>query len=182
VEPLTLAVRVVTTGSVNIEELAAIAARTFPLACPPSTAPENIASFIDTNLSAARFAEYLADPQRAIVTARQDGRIIGYAMLIRGVSDDTDVQRAVEIHPAAELSKMYLLPDYHGSGVSIALMELALATAEKWGVRCVWLGVNQGNQRAQRFYSKNGFTINGTRTFQVGARRENDYVMVRELH
>ena len=169
-EPLTLAVRVVTAGAVDTEELAAIAARTFPLACPPSTAPENIASFIDTNLSAERFAEYLADPRRAIVTATQDGRIIGYAMLIRGIADDT-----------AELSKLYVLPDYHGAGVSTALMERALATAAEWRMRSVWLGVNQGNQRAQRFYTKHGFMVNGTRTFQVGARRENDYVMVREL-
>jgi ribosomal protein S18 acetylase RimI-like enzyme len=176
-----LAVHLATTDSVDAHELAAIAARTFPLACPPSTALENIASFIDTNLSATRFAEYLTDPQRAILTAQQDGRIVGYAMLIRGVDDDTDVQRAVEIRPAAELSKMYLLPDYHGGGVSTALMELTLATAAEWGVRCVWLGVNQGNQRAQRFYTKSGFKINGTRTFQVGARRENDYVMVREI-
>ena len=176
-----LAVHLATTDSVDAHELAAIAARTFPLACPPSTALENIASFIDTNLSATRFAEYLTDPQRAVLTAQQDGRIVGYAMLIRGVDDDTDVQRAVEIRPAAELSKMYLLPDYHGGGVSTALMELTLATAAEWGVRCVWLGVNQGNRRAQRFYTKSGFKINGTRTFQVGARRENDYVMVREI-
>ena len=60
-------------------------------------------------------------------------------------------------------------------------MELTLATAAEWAVRCVWLGVNQANRRAQRFYLKSGFTINGTRTFQVGTRRENDYVMVREL-
>jgi ribosomal protein S18 acetylase RimI-like enzyme len=176
-----LAVNLATTDSVDAHELAAVAARTFPLSCPPSTTLENIASFIDTNLSATRFAEYLTDPQRAVLAAQQDGRIVGYAMLIRGVDDDTDVQRAVEIRPAAELSKMYLLPDYHGTGVSTALMELTLATAAQWGVRCVWLGVNQGNQRAQRFYTKSGFKINGTRTFQVGARRENDYVMVREL-
>ena len=180
-EPLTLAVHVATTDSVDAEELATVAARTFPLACPPSTPPENIASFIDTNLSATRFAQYLADPQRAILTAQRDGRIVGYAMLIRGVDDDTDVQRAVEIRPAAELSKLYLLPDYHGAGVATALMERTLATAAEWGARCVWLGVNQENQRAQRFYIKSGFKINGTRTFQVGTRRENDYVMVREL-
>ena len=172
-EPLrtrSLAVRVVTTDSVDTAELADVAARTFPLACPPTTAPENIASFIDANLSAERFAEYLADPHRAILTAAQGGRIIGYAMLVRGVADDT-----------AELSKIYVLPDYHGAGVSTALMDLTLATAEEWGARRVWLGVNQGNQRAQRFYAKSGFKVNGTRTFQVGARRENDYVMVREL-
>ncbi|MGO9926301.1 MAG: N-acetyltransferase family protein [Mycobacterium sp.] len=183
-EPLrtqSLAVRVATTGSVDTEELAAIAARTFPLACPPSTAPENIASFIDTNLSAERFAQYLADPGRTIITAQQDGRIIGYAMLVRGVTEDSDVTRAVKSRPAAELSKMYLLPDYHGAGAATALMELTLATAEQWGVQCVWLGVNQANQRAQRFYAKSGFTVNGTRTFQVGARREDDFVMLREV-
>jgi ribosomal protein S18 acetylase RimI-like enzyme len=172
VEPLRTqspAVRVVTTGSVDADELAALAARTFPLACPPATAPEDIASFIDTNLSSERFAEYLADPQRAILTAVLDGRIIGYAMLIRGVADD------------AELSKIYVLPDYHGGGVSTALMDLALATAEEWGASRVWLGVNQANQRAQHFYAKSGFKINGTRTFQVGARIENDYLMVRGL-
>ena len=144
-------------------------------------APEDIASFIDTNLSAARFAEYLADPHRAILTAARNGRIIGYAMLVRGLGDDTEVQRAVRTRPAAELSKLYLLPDHHGAGVAAALMDLTLATAEQWGVRCVWLGVNQANQRAQRFYTKSGFTISGTRTFHVGARREDDFVMVREF-
>jgi ribosomal protein S18 acetylase RimI-like enzyme len=161
-------------------ELATVAAQTFPLACPPSTPAENIASFIEANLSAARFAEYLADPQRAVLTAIRNDRIVGYAMLIRGVDEDTDVRRAVELRPAAQLSKLYLLPDYHGSGVASELMDTTLATAADWGVRCVWLGVNQENQRAQRFYLKHGFKVNGTRTFHIGDRRENDYVMVRE--
>ena len=165
-EPLTLQVHLATTDSVDADELATIAARTFPMACPPSMASENIASFIDSNLSATRFAEYLTDPQRAVLTAQQDGRIVGYAMLIRGVDDDTDVQRAVELH---------------GTGASTALMQRTLAIAAEWGVRCVWLGVNQKNQRAQRFYTKSGFEINGTRTFQVGAGREDDFVMVREV-
>ena len=180
-EPLTPEVHLATADSVDADELAAVAACTFPLACPPSVALDSIASFIDSNLSATRFAEYLTDPQRAVLIAQQDGRIVGYAMLIRGVDNDTDVARAVELRPAAELSKMYLLPHFHGTGVSTALMELTLATAAEWGVRCVWLGVNQGNQRAQRFYTKSGFRISGTRTFQVGARREDDFVMVREV-
>ncbi|WP_424069332.1 GNAT family N-acetyltransferase [Mycobacterium sp.] len=172
-EPLTLAVGIATLDAVD--ELAAVAARTFPLACPPSTPADDIASFIDTNLTATRFAEYLADPRHAVLTARHDDRIVGYAMLIRGDPDDPDDP------DAAELSKLYLLPDYHGSGVATALMDTTLATAAEWGMRCVWLGVNQENQRAQRFYLKSGFKINGTRTFRVGARHENDYVMIREL-
>ena len=176
-----LAVRIARSDSADVAELAGVAARTFPLACPPSVPPENIASFIDANLSAARFAEYLTDPQRLILTASRDDRVVGYAMLVRGIGDDPQVARAVRVRPAVELSKMYVLPDQHGSGVSTALMDTALAAAAEWGAGCVWLGVNHENQRAQQFYKKSGFTVNGTRSFQLGGHTENDYVMVRQF-
>lgn len=140
------------------------------MACPDAMAPQNVAAFIEANLSADRFTEYLTDPRRAILTAAHGDRIIGYAMLIHDLADDT-----------AELSKIYVAPEYHGSGIAAALMKRALATADDWGVGRVWLGVNQANERAQRFYAKSGFTVSGTRTFQVGAGRENDFVMTRAL-
>jgi ribosomal protein S18 acetylase RimI-like enzyme len=168
VEPI---IRIAAADSVDIAELAAVAERTFPLACPPSVAPEDIAAFVEANLSELRFTEYLADPQRLILTAKQDDRIVGYAMLIRGGDGDDRV----------ELSKMYVLPAQHGSGVSTLLMDAALAAAADWGADCVWLGVNQNNQRAQRFYRKSGFTVNNTRTFHVGAGIEHDYVMARRV-
>jgi ribosomal protein S18 acetylase RimI-like enzyme len=165
----------------DLSELAEVAAVTFPLACPPAVTAENIAAFVDENLSEARFRNYLADPDRTVLAAREGDRIAGYVMLIRGVPDDDDVQQAVTLRPAVELSKMYVLPDSHGAGVSAALMTAALQHAAELDAKCVWLGVNQQNQRAQRFYAKHGFTINGTKTFRLGAGIENDYVMVRPL-
>lgn len=165
----------------DLAELADVAARTFPLACPPSATTENVAAFIAENLSAARFAGYLTDPDRAVLLARDGGRAVGYAMLIRGVPDDEDVQRAVTAHPAAELSKMYVLPDAHGAGASSALMTAALESARRSGAACVWLGVNQLNARAQRFYAKHGFAVTGTKMFRLGSAVEHDYVMVRPL-
>jgi ribosomal protein S18 acetylase RimI-like enzyme len=176
VEPVA---RIATADSVDAAELAAVAARTFPLACPASAALDDIASFIDANLSEAHFADYLADPQRLIITTSDAGRITGYAMLINGVSDDPDVQRAVHIRPAVELSKMYVLPAYHGSGVAATLMDAGLTAAAGWSAGCVWLGVNLKNQRAQQFYKKHGFTVSGNRSFQLGGHTESDYVMVR---
>src|SRR6185503_19329636 len=116
-----------------------------------------------------------------VLTARVSGRIVGYAMLIRGVPDDVDVERTVTLRPAVELSKMYVLPDAHGAGVSAALMSAAVDDARALGAACVWLGVNQENQRAQRFYAKHGFAVSGTKTFRLGGQIENDYVMVRAL-
>ncbi len=165
----------------DLPDLADVAARTFPLACPPSVTPQNITAFIDENLSEARFADYLADPDRLLLIARDAGRMIGYAMLIRGVPDDEDVQRAVELRPAVEISKIYVLPDSHGAGTSAALMAEAVKWAEESDAKCMWLGVNQRNQRAQRFYTKHGFSITGTKTFRLGTAIENDYVLVRPV-
>src|SRR5690242_1630621 len=174
----------------DLPELAAVAAATFPLACPPSSTPDNVAAFIAENLSEERFGDYLGDPERVVLVARDDaaharsgntGTIAGYAMLIRGVPDDDDVQRAVEVRPAIELSKIYVLAERHGAGAAATLMTEALQRAAALGFRSVWLGVNQKNERAQRFYTKHGFTINGTKTFRLGAGIENDYVMVRSV-
>lgn len=173
-----VAVQVFTATTADVTELADVAARTFPLACPPTATENDIAAFIAENLSAHRFADYVADPDRIVLAAREEGRIVGYAMLIRGVPDDDDVQRAVAPRPAIELSKMYVLPDSHGGGAASVLMAEALTLAHDTGYRCVWLGVNQENRRAQRFYAKHGFAVTGTKTFRLGAGVEHDFVMV----
>jgi ribosomal protein S18 acetylase RimI-like enzyme len=174
-------VEISTATSAELPELADVAAQTFPLACPPSVSQENVAAFIEENLTQAHFADYLTDPDRLVLVARVDDRMIGYAMLIRGVPDDDEVQRAVTVRPAVEISKMYVLPDSHGAGISAELMAATLKRAPEIEAKCVWLGVNQHNERAQRFYAKHGFTINGTKTFRLGTRIENDYVMVRPV-
>jgi ribosomal protein S18 acetylase RimI-like enzyme len=179
VERVTLEITSATAA--ELPELADVAAATFPLACPPSVSPQNVAAFIDENLTQSHFAGYLTDPNRLILVARRDGRMIGYAMLVRGVGDDDSVQRAVTLRPAVEISKMYVLPDNHGGAVSAALMTEALNRAPDLDAKSIWLGVNQNNHRAQRFYTKHGFTINGTKTFRLGTRIESDYVMVRPV-
>jgi ribosomal protein S18 acetylase RimI-like enzyme len=165
----------------DLDELADVAAATFPLACPPSSPPEEIAAFIAAELSRQRFADYLADPSRTVLAARDGGRIVGYAILNDGLGHDPDVAQVVTTRPTVELSKIYVLPDSHGSGASAALMAAAIGRAHAAGARCVWLGVNQKNERAQRFYTKHGFAVAGTKTFPLGAHTEHDFVMVRPL-
>lgn len=176
-----MSVEVTAAAETDLPELADVAALTFPLACPPAATPQDVAAFIAENLTADRFGEYLSDTDRVVLVARVGGRILGYAMLIDGVSDDADVRRGVTCRPAVELSKMYVVPDGHGVGVSAALMTAALEAAGAREAACVWLGVNQENLRAQRFYAKHGFAVTGDKTFRLGGRIENDFVMVRLL-
>lgn len=172
---------VITADDGDAAALAALAAETFPLACPADVDPADIAAAIAENLSEQRFAECLADPDRVILIADDDGRMVGYAMLIRGIGDDPDIAAAVRARPAVEVSKMYVRTDYHRSGASAALMRAGIAWAEQYGAAAVWLGVNRDNERAQRFYRKHGFQIGGTRTFRLGSSQQADFVMVRAV-
>jgi ribosomal protein S18 acetylase RimI-like enzyme len=161
--------------------LAEIAAATFPLACPPSTTTESIAAFIAENLSEASFDGYLADPERSLVLAFVDGRIAGYTMIIFGEPTDPDVVSAISLHPTAELSKVYVAAGHHGAGIAQALVETSVNAAIERGVLGMWLGVNQENARANRFYEKSGFVRVGTKRFYLGGHYEHDFVRERTL-
>lgn len=174
----------VTVGPASLweaEQLADVAAVTFPLACPPGSTRESIEAFVDEVLSHEKFGEYLDDPARTVLAARDDDSIVGYAMLNHGDPVDEDIARVLVHAPTMELSKMYVMPGHHGSDVSGALMSEALALAGRTGCAGIWLGVNQENVRAQRFYAKHGFATVGTKTFTVGAEIHDDYVMERAV-
>lgn len=176
-----MAISVTPAGGADAAELAAVAAATFPLACPPSAAAEDVAAFIATHLSVQRFGDYLTDADRIVFRASEGDRIIGYTMLIRGIGSDPDIASAVQQRPAVELSKMYVLPSHHGSGTASALMRTGIDWAGTAGTAAVWLGVNENNARAQSFYRKHGFDVTGSRTFHLGAGTETDLVMVRPV-
>jgi ribosomal protein S18 acetylase RimI-like enzyme len=159
--------------------LARLAALTFPLACPPHTTDEAKAAHIARHLGEDSFARYLADGTRALFVAETDTDLVGYTMLVEGEPDDADVARVVITRPTAELSKVYVHPDHHGAGVAAALVAATVGEALARGAASVWLGVNQENERANRFYEKSGFALVGTKRFQVGDRFEDDFVRER---
>jgi ribosomal protein S18 acetylase RimI-like enzyme len=97
-------------------------------------------------------------------------------MLVHGEPYDADERAAVRHLPTNELSKIYVLPNAHGGGIAGRLLVAALDVARDIGAAGVWLGTNQQNTRAQRFYEKSGFAKVGTKRFWVGDHYEDDFV------
>ncbi len=155
-----------------------LAAATFPLACPPGTSPESIEQHIRRQLSLERFEEFLADPAREIFVADD---FAGYTMLVYGEPTDPDVAAVVTERPAVELSKCYARPEQHGRGIAAALVAASAASAVERGMASMWLGVNQFNDRANRFYEKSGFAVAGVKTFFVDDDPQEDFTRVRVL-
>lgn len=194
------AVSVGPAGIWDAETIAGVAAATFPLACPPGAGSQDIAAFVDETLSAENFSRYLADPQRIVLKASVGDEIVGYLMAVDPYSDGSAdatgdsatesttgntvpdaVPETITALPAIEVSKLYVLPGHHGAGVSAALMEAIVERAVERKRAGLWLGVNQENERARRFYAKHGFEVVGTRTFVVGSQTHDDFLMQRVL-
>ena len=116
-----------------------------------------------------------------LFVAELDDETVGYTMLIVGEPQDADVAAAITARPTAELSKCYVAPGHHGAGIAGMLMAETLDAATERGAVGVWLGVNQENAKAQRFYEKSGFARVGVKRFLVGDRYEDDFVLERIL-
>ncbi len=159
----------------DAEAIARLAARTFPLACPDHTPPDAIETHIREELSAERFRGHMASA-RFLVVDGDPGEVVGYVMLC---TEPPPISKPWA-NPL-EVRRIYVDAHAHGSGTAAALMQASLKIARDNGHDWVWLGTNEQNQRAIRFYEKFGFDIIGERTFVVAHSVESDHVMARTV-
>jgi len=127
--------------------------------------------------SAEVYAGWLASPAASAWLAEYvtTGAPIGYA-----VNCPPDLP--VPSQPGdIELKRIYVLSRFHGSGTGEALLAAALEDARQRGAPRLLLGTYQDNHRAVAFYEKHGFTLAGTRRFEVGDALYDDIVMARQL-
>lgn len=126
----------------------------------------------------ATYEKYLAQPDtQAWLAIVQPGQgPVGYAMMT-----EPDLPLSDLTVDDIELKRIYLFSRFRGSGAGKLLMEQSIAAAREAKKRRLLLGVNAENNRALAFYRKNGFVQVGVRTFQVGNRIHDDFVLGREL-
>jgi tRNA (guanine37-N1)-methyltransferase len=181
---VTAAVTVRPATAADVPEIAALAALTFPLACPPSSTAADQAAFIAAHLSPAHVAGWVAAADHSVLVAQDAaGALVGYTLVIHQADGPPEPEMAaiVPLRPVAYLSKCYVHPAAQGQGVAGTLMTATLDAARAAGAAGSWLGVNGENLRAQAFYRRSGFAVVGERTFRVGERTEHDLVLHRAL-
>ena len=63
----------------------------------------------------------------------------------------------------ADLGVLYFLPEYWGKGLGAELLRHGTEEMKKAGYKKITLWVLEKNERARKFYEKNGFVFDGTR-------------------
>lgn len=84
-----------------------------------------------------------------ILVADKAGKLVGFAM-------------ASQHDHVAELTAIHLHPDHQGSGLAGRLHDAILDVMRQWRCHSTYLWVVVGNERAQAFYRKRGWTHDGT--------------------
>jgi ribosomal protein S18 acetylase RimI-like enzyme len=155
--------------------LSRLSAALFPLGCPANTKPEDLAEYINRELTPERFRAMVEDDSIVILIVKVANMPAGYALIAHA-----DAPSHVHSSARLELRKFYIDVAYHGRGVADALMKEVLAVAADGSQAAIWLTVFSGNDRAISFYRRWGFQIAGTQIFTVGADGQKDYLMLHE--
>jgi predicted TIM-barrel fold metal-dependent hydrolase/GNAT superfamily N-acetyltransferase len=90
----------------------------------------------------------------ATLVAERDGEIVGFANV--GTSRDDGAAP-----DAGELWAIYVHPDHWGTGAGHALHEQSVRVLREAGMSSATLWVLEGNERAARFYRRQGWTPDG---------------------
>jgi GNAT superfamily N-acetyltransferase len=95
-----------------------------------------------------RWLTILVEEPNTWLAVDTEGRLIGFASSLESRDNDVDVE--------LELSALYVRASWWGTGVGYALLEATI------GDRAAYLWVLANNDRAIRFYERQGFRLDGT--------------------
>lgn len=162
----------------DAETLAPLAVKIFndAFAGNPLNKPEDMRAYIAEAFSLEQTRRELSDENIIFFIADLAGEMVGYAKLQENSKED-----CVSDDNPIELSRLYVLKDFHGQGIADRLMNECLDIAGRKNYRTMWLGVWEHNFRAQRFYEKFGFIKVGSHVFQLGSDAQTDWVMEKKL-
>lgn len=174
---MTLGVEFRVPDAATLQQLLPVARRIFTATFAGRYEAKAFERFCDeTYLPGGTMSRDFDTPEVRWRVAIAGGEPIGYAKLtpLRAPAPDA-------APGALELQQIYVLADWHGSGVAERLMQWGLSEARAAGATELYLTVFDHNERAKRFYTRHGFEEVGRCTFQLGDRIDDDRIWRRRL-
>ena len=156
--------------------LSELGARTFAETFAADNTPEDLAAYTSASFNVAQQTAELEDPASIFLIAEINGTAAGYARLRA-----SEPEKCIEGANPIELVRLYVSRDWLGKGIGGELMRACLDAARQAGHETIWLGVWEGNPRAQAFYRKWNFRAVGEHIFPLGLDLQRDLLMERAL-
>lgn len=129
----------------------------------------SLADYVLARFTRAAKTALLADSQRHIVVAEQNGHLLGYATL--------HWQHPCPAQPASnnELETLYVHPLFAGQGIGYRLLQYCQQQCAPRGG--LWLSVWQYNHRALAFYQRQGLLKIGEYDFMLDGEAHRNWLL-----
>jgi len=152
--------------------LAELGAFTFYETFAAENSEEDMQAYISKTYSLNQIKENLLNPAIGYYVIYNEEDAMGY---IKTIAHANEIEKLDG--KSIELEKIYLRKKAQGTGMAKVLMQSAIDTAKSNNAKQLFLGVWKENYRALAFYKKCGFEIYNTRSFQLGNRTCEDYLL-----
>src|SRR6056297_1059656 len=136
-------------NSAHLRELRTIAIQTFEETFAATNSRENMDHYHEKAFNARVLAEELQNPEAWWYFIEFEGKLAGYLKVNVG-----QAQTELQEEDGFEVERIYVLKEFHGTGVGKALLDHAIQLGRKKGKKYLLLGVHEENIRALRFYEK----------------------------
>jgi len=157
---------------IDLPALQTISRKTFVETFAVGNSEENLANYLAEGFSAEKLSAELENKNSQFYFAETDGRVLGYLKVNTGKA-----QSEQQNPDALEIERIYVLQEFQGKEVGLALYVKALSIAQELKAPYIWLGVWEHNPRAIRFYEKQGFVKFDKHIFQLGDDAQTDILM-----
>lgn len=158
------------------EFLQNIGLTTFQETFQHSNTASDFQEYVDKSFSEHQILSELKNPNSTFFFAVIQDEIVGYLKL--NVRDAQTEQIGPD---AIEIERIYVLQEYQGQRIGVALMEKALSEGRRLNMKYIWLGVWEYNTKAIEFYKRKGFIAFDTHIFILGSDHQTDILMRLEL-
>jgi ribosomal protein S18 acetylase RimI-like enzyme len=133
---------------------------------------EELMEYLELTYNPLKLVKSLRKENNVYFLAYRGGEPAGFVKVKKHSLNDQ-----IESVAQMELQKIYVLPEYHGSGTGTSLMREVKWLAADISPDYIWLDTHVGNVRAIRFYEKHGFAKMDNYFFTLGTQTFEYYLM-----
>lgn len=165
-------INIIAVTEINLEQLREIATKTFTETFGDSNSEENMVQYVDDRLNLDTLRTEINTEGSSFFLAMDGLDVVGYLKTNIGQSQ-TELKDADSL----EIERIYVSRAYQGRGAGNILFQKAIQKAKNKNKSYVWLGVWEHNQKALKFYEKNGFEVFDKHIFKLGEDEQIDLLM-----
>jgi ribosomal protein S18 acetylase RimI-like enzyme len=156
----------------DIDALQQLSRQTFFESFSALNTEENMTTYLREGFSAEKLTAELHNAASQFYFAELDGLAIGYLKINEGAA-----QTELKDDKGLEIERIYVSAAFQGKKIGQLLYDYAVDIALQGKYDYIWLGVWEENQKAIKFYKKNGFVEFDKHLFILGDDEQTDIMM-----